>query len=639
SIEKASVNYFKEIFIVDNASDDGSVELIKEKFPDIKLIVNSVNVGFGRANNQAMKLASGKYIMLINPDTIVSENTIDKMKGFFEKNPETGLAGCKILNPDGSLQLACRRSFPGPWTSFCKVTGLSSLFPNSKIFASYNLTYLDENESYEVDALSGSFMMMKKEVYEKVGGFDEDFFMYGEDLDLSYRIKKAGYKVYYVHETQIIHYKGESTNRSSIDETKEFYRAMHLFVKKHLSGPFLVEAILRSAIGIRRTLAYIGKIKLAIIAALLDFIFFNICLFVAAEFYIQYSGWSGFQSEHLIIIYTVPAFIHIIIGTLTGLYRRESLSVLRNFLVVFISFFTLSSLTFFFKEFAYSRALVIIDYMLLLFLTVSWRIFLKSFFKIGVQQNDVSKSRTLIVGTNEQAINVAEKLKFKRTDIRSIIGLIGLSLADIGKTIGSFNVVGSTENIIKVIKEFDVTEIIFCSEALDYGKMMTIVAQCQSESVDFKISGSDLNFVVGKTAVSMLDEIPLIGVHYNISKPLMKVIKRLFDLILGLFVLFFIYPFIYFFSKLNKKETEFRAFIKGIPSVVFGKRSFVGPKSSSTDGFVFFGRQGLTGFWYVENNTETEKEKLDFYYAKNQNIWLDLEILGRSLNKMWSKKG
>ena len=201
SISKASSNISKEIIIVDNASDDGSVEMIREKFPSAQLISNNKNLGFGKANNQALKIAKGKCVLLINPDTVVSEDTFDKLIQFFENNPGAGLVGCKILNPDGSLQLACRRSFPGPWTSFCKVTGLSNLFPNSKIFARYNLTYLSEDQTYEVDAISGSFMMMRKEVYDKVGGFDEEFFMYGEDLDLCYRIQIAGHKVFYVHNT------------------------------------------------------------------------------------------------------------------------------------------------------------------------------------------------------------------------------------------------------------------------------------------------------------------------------------------------------------------------------------------------------------------------------------------------------
>lgn len=134
---------------------------LSKKFPEVNLIENSKNVGFGAANNQALKIAKGKYFLLLNPDTIVKENTFTEMIKFFENNTDAGLAGCKVLNPDGSLQLACRRGFPGPWTSFTKVTGLSKIFPKSKLFARYNLTYLDENETYEVDAVSGSFMFLK----------------------------------------------------------------------------------------------------------------------------------------------------------------------------------------------------------------------------------------------------------------------------------------------------------------------------------------------------------------------------------------------------------------------------------------------------------------------------------------------
>ncbi|PJA99490.1 MAG: glycosyl transferase, partial [Ignavibacteria bacterium CG_4_9_14_3_um_filter_36_18] len=182
SIDKAAQTISTEVIVVDNASDDGSVDFIREKFPGVKLFANDKNLGFSKANNIALKEAKGKYLLLINPDTLVREDTFTKIIEFFETHPEAGLAGCKILNPDGTLQLACRRSFPGPWTSFTKVTGLSALFPRSKMFARYNLTYLDENQTYEVDAISGSFMMFTREVFEKVGGLDERFFMYGEDL-------------------------------------------------------------------------------------------------------------------------------------------------------------------------------------------------------------------------------------------------------------------------------------------------------------------------------------------------------------------------------------------------------------------------------------------------------------------------
>ena len=638
SISKASSNISKEIIIVDNASDDGSVEMIREKFPSAQLISNKENLGFGTANNQALTIAKGKYILLINPDTIVSEDTFEKLISFFDDNRDAGLAGCKILNPDGSLQLACRRSFPGPWTSFCKVTGLSNLFPNSKIFARYNLTYLSEDQTYEVDAISGSFMMLRKEVYDNVGGFDEEFFMYGEDLDICYRIQKSGYKVFYVHNTQIIHYKGESTKRSSMDETNMFYKAMHLFVKKHLSSSLIVETILRSAIGLRKVFTFLGKSKLALLSAIIDFLLFDICLFLAEKLYINYSNWMGYEPADYLIIYTIPALIHITIVAIARVYRKDSLSVLRNLFAVIISFIILTSITFFFKQFAYSRAVVLISYLLLLISTSFWRVVLKLFFRVGVKIDDIGRSRTLVVGTNSHAVKVANKLKLKRTDYHSVAGLIGKYHDDLGKKIDSFEVIGSLENIRKIINEYEISEVIFSSEDLNYSEMMTVVANCQNESVEFKISGTELDFIVGKTSISMLDDIPLIEVNYNISILTLKFIKRIFDLSLGLFVLFFIYPFIYFIAKLSNNESEFRSFILSVPSVVSGKKSFVGPKEISPDKIVFLGKQGLTGFWNLENNRDVEMEKLDFYYAKNQNIWLDIDILGRTINKMWGRK-
>ena len=171
SLEKALIELSSEIIIVDNASVDGSVEDIKNKFPNVTLIANNANIGFGKANNQGLEIARGEYILLLNPDTIVKEDTFKNLIEFMQSNPNAGMVTCKVLNPDGTLQLACRRSYPGPWTSFTKVTGLSRLFPKSKLFARYNLTYLDENEINEVDAISGSFMMLKKEktlIYPKL---------------------------------------------------------------------------------------------------------------------------------------------------------------------------------------------------------------------------------------------------------------------------------------------------------------------------------------------------------------------------------------------------------------------------------------------------------------------------------------
>ncbi|GIK61329.1 MAG: glycosyltransferase [Ignavibacteriota bacterium] len=637
SIEKASANLSKEIIVVDNASDDGSVEVIREKFPYVNLIENKINVGFGKANNQGLAIAKGKYILFINPDCIVSEDTLDKMISFFGGHSDCALAGCKILNSDGTLQLACRRSFPGPWTSFTKVTGLSNLFPKSRIFARYNLTYLDENKTYEVDAVSGSFMMMRKTVYDNVGGFDEQFFMYGEDLDLCYRIQKAGHKVFYVHSTQVIHYKGESTKRSNLDETKLFYDAMHLFVKKHLSSFPLVEIILRSAIGFRKLFAFIGKRKLSLYSAIADVLLFNISLFAAEKFYKNITEWVGFDPGAYWIVYTIPVFIHVLVAFLSGVYKKDEVSVLRNIGAMFISFLIITSATFFFKQYAFSRAVVLITFIFLLLGTTLYRIFLKLFFKVGIKIDGTLNRRTVIIGTDDEAIKLAQKIKSQKSEFHSFIGLIGKTHSVIGLEVAGFKVVGSIGNIKNVFSGNKINEVIFSSEEISYSDMMSIVSASKDHNVDFKIVGSDMNFVVGKGSVSMLDDIPLVEVNYNISNPTVRTLKIIFDYAISIPVLFTLYPVIILISKLTGKKTEFRKFILSIPSVISGKCSLVGPKKPVLLESNNLGKTGLTGLWYIDEGTFTDSEKLDFYYVKNQNIWLDLEILGKTLNKMLSK--
>ncbi|MGE5683197.1 MAG: glycosyltransferase [Bacillota bacterium] len=635
SIQRSSPQTSKEIIVIDNASDDGSVEIIKEKYPYVKLIANKKNLGFGAANNMGLEMAKGEYILLINPDTIVQEDTFDKLIKFFERTPEAGLAGCKVLNSDGTLQLACRRSFPGPWTSFCKVTGLSTLFPKSRIFAKYNLTYLDENQTHEVDAISGAFMMMKREVYLSVGGFDPQFFMYGEDLDLCYRIQKAGFKVYYVHETQIIHYKGESTKRSSMDETKVFYDAMHLFVKKHFSSSFIVEVILQFAIVLRKTLAFVNIYRLVFIAVILDFITFDISLLLASRFY-HAEHWKGFPDYTIYTVYSIPAIIQILIGFITRSYRRDSLSVLRIIYSVFVGFFVLSSVTFFFKQYAYSRAIVIITYIILFFAFPLWRMLLKLLFKLGRTEN-FQNYKTLVVGTDRDSVELAKRVKSKSAAVHTIAGLIGITRKKVGEKVEEFEVIGSLDNIKKIIREQRINEVIFSSSEISYNQMLAVVSQCQGENVDFKVAGNELDFLVGKSSITMLDDIPLLEVSYNISFTTNRIFKFMLDLLIAVPSLILIYPVINLYVKISKKETDLTRFFCGIPKVLIRKKSLVGPVCEHNDAGLYLGKEGLTGLWYteqVDKNDKTDVAKLDVFYAKNQNVWLDLEILGKTFSKM-----
>lgn len=255
SLQNALVSLEAEIIVVDNFSGDGTAEFIQKKHPTVKLIANNSNEGFGKANNKALLRAAGKYILFLNPDTILSENSIRDSIGFLKSRPEAGALGIRMIDGSGKYLPESKRGFPTPWASFCKMSGLTKLFPRSSVFARYYLGHLSNQTSHEVEALSGAFMLIRKEAIDKAGGFDEQFFMYAEDIDLSYRIIKAGYKNYYFAGATIIHFKGESTLKDST-YINNFYGAMNQFVTKHYKNRFPVGArILNVAIQIRAGIA------------------------------------------------------------------------------------------------------------------------------------------------------------------------------------------------------------------------------------------------------------------------------------------------------------------------------------------------------------------------------------------------
>ena len=254
-----------EIFIVDNASQDGTIGYLRQRFTrtsgstTIRIIANARNIGFGRANNQAIRKATGEYILFLNPDTLVTEQTLTDCLTFADTHPNMGGLGVKMLRDNGGFALESRRGHPTPWTAFCKMTGLAALFPRSRRFGRYYLRYLDENRESEIDIISGAFMLVRKTALDKSGMFDEDFFMYGEDIDLSYRLRLAGYRNYYLP-VPILHYKGESTQKSSYKYVHIFYEAMLIFFRKHYRhyGVFFTFPI-KTAILVRGIIALIGQ--------------------------------------------------------------------------------------------------------------------------------------------------------------------------------------------------------------------------------------------------------------------------------------------------------------------------------------------------------------------------------------------
>jgi N-acetylglucosaminyl-diphospho-decaprenol L-rhamnosyltransferase len=224
-----------EIIVIDNASTDGSIDYLRDRFPSIRFISNDKNIGFGRANNLGLQQARGEFVLFLNPDTIIPENILKDCISFFQSQSSTGAIGVRMIDGQGKFLVESKRGFPTTWRSLCKLSGLTALFPASKTFAGYNLGHRSETGIFPVDALAGAFLMARKEVLDKIGGFDERFFMYAEDIDLSKRIKDAGFENYYLGNRTILHFKGESTTRDR-RYVRMFYQAMSLYVQKYYSG-------------------------------------------------------------------------------------------------------------------------------------------------------------------------------------------------------------------------------------------------------------------------------------------------------------------------------------------------------------------------------------------------------------------
>jgi GT2 family glycosyltransferase len=261
--------------------------MVKAKFPNVILIENKDNAGFSRANNQALRIAKGEYHLLLNPDTIVEEDTFSKVVAFMDEHPDAGGLGVKMIDGKGNFLPESKRGLPTPKDAFYKIFGLSRLFPKSKKFGRYHLSYLNADEVHEIEILSGAFMLMRKTALDKVGLLDEAFFMYGEDIDLSYRIVLGGYKNYYFPKTCIIHYKGESTKKSSVNYVFVFYNAMIIFARKHFSSKNarLFSFLINMAIYFRAGLALFNRLLKRSVIPVIDFAAILSGLFLVSHFY------------------------------------------------------------------------------------------------------------------------------------------------------------------------------------------------------------------------------------------------------------------------------------------------------------------------------------------------------------------
>ncbi|MBI5464320.1 MAG: glycosyltransferase [Ignavibacteriales bacterium] len=676
SLQKASRGLRAEFFVVDNASSDGSVEMIRKKFPGVQLIVSRQNEGFAKANNIALRRARGEYVLLVNPDTVVQEDTLRAMKDFFQTHRDAGMVGCRILNPDGTFQLACRRGFPTPWVAFTKIMGLSAMFPASKFFGRYNLTFKSPDETYEVDAISGSCMMLRRKVYEEVGGLDEDFFMYGEDLDWCYRIQRAGWKIFYLHATSIIHYKGESTRRSSIDEVKMFYEAMRLFVEKHLGASRTFLWLLKLSIGVTSLGAVLAaQLKLHRIA-LIDFLLVNATLLVAE--FIRRNAIFQYPPYALPIVYVVPAMTVVLALSLAGVYTYRRMSVSRSIVGVSVAYLIISTLTAFFKDYAFSRIIVAISGLLSIVIVPGWRFVWRLTGRSEASHRiSLLGRRAVVVGTSKEAIELARRLRQRTGRGYEVVGFVDTTRKLVGEVRESLPVLGTPDMIPRFARQLKISDVIFSPNALSYTDMLQVISQSTGHPVSFYLVPDTLDVMIGKTTIDTLDDLPLIELTYNIQKGSHRLAKRLFDVAASLLILITAYPLLYFFRAATGRSS---GWIEFCPRVFAGHMSFVGPPErparqsppwrarlgepkarraedemgrrrdgkrgeragppASNDGqsslemFAKLMKPGVMGLVQLQtdrNLSAGEIEQYNLYYARNQSLMLDLEIILKTL--------
>jgi O-antigen biosynthesis protein len=490
TLEDSAWGYEYEVFVVDNASTDDSVDMVRRKHPGVNVIANPDNRGFASANNQALALAKGKYILLLNPDTVLSRDTMRVMIGFLDSHPEAGGAGCKVINPDGSLQLACRRGFPSPGVAFFKMVGLSSLFPKSKTFGAYNLTYLDPEATAEVDAISGAFMMLRKEALNRVGFLDETFFMYGEDLDLCFRIKADGWKIYYIPDTEIIHFKGESTKTvPTIKSIRDFYIAMHIFVEKHYSGSFRLfpQWLLIFGIYLRMGVVYGLRAVMSLKAPLIDLLLLNLSLTlgVMVRFGISSGNYPPYSKAQWVIIFLVYSSLYLGAFTFIGMYKRYRDVPERALLGVFLGFLLNVTVVYFIKQYNFSRIASFYCWGFNSLLISGWRFGLDAF-RSG--DAPVKRKRALIVGKIADAVVLRKTMQESDHLFYDFAGCVEISADAIrGREQEGLYVLGLIGELRDIIKEYSVDVVIMVGSSIPFSRILSLSSRPGGAAPEFKL--------------------------------------------------------------------------------------------------------------------------------------------------------
>ncbi len=615
-----------EVFVVDNNSVDGSLKMLARKFPEVKVIANNENVGFSRANNQAIRVAAGEFVLLLNPDTVVEDDTFLKCLAFMDKHPDAGGLGVKMVDGKGRFLPESKRGLPTPATAFYKMFGMAKLFPHSKRFARYYMGHLSNDETNEVEILAGAFMLMRKETLDKIGLLDETFFMYGEDIDLSYRITQGGYKNFYFPETRIIHYKGESTKKTSVNYVFVFYRAMEIFAKKHF-GQSMAKSfsfLINMAIYIKAFFALVSQFfhKTAML-------FFDAVLgyggMAAISYFwghsIIYEGAGSYPA--LLFSAMLPAYILIwILSTyVTGGYDKPYNMGRALMGVAFGSAAILVLYALLPLSLRFSRALILFG-MLWLALEMS----LTRFFGIltgneNFRSKRTEKKRFLVIGSPEETQRVNSILE--STSIKpDFIGLVSSETR--GEAPEGF--IGNLSQVSDIIEIYNITEVIFCSKDVPHQVIIDKMVDWHACNVDYKIAPEDSLSIIGSNSINTRGDLYTVDIR-AIDTLANRRNKRLFDVVVSVFSIVFWLPL----ALMVRRPVQF---LKNAVLVLLHRRTWVGYCSPADE------TQKLPkirkGVYNPASNMEKDIEadvlnQLNLLYARDYTVWKDAEIFFRSL--------
>lgn len=538
SLQEALLDVEAEVWVVDNASSDGSTALLQPLFPDVHWLINSENEGFGRANNRALEKASGAYILFLNPDTLLDENSLHTCLSFMKQHADAGALGIRMTDGSGRYLPESKRAFPSPLTALFKLTGLAALFPESALFARYSLGHLSEHENQEVEVLAGAFLMVRKSILDEIGGFDPRFFMYGEDIDLSYRIMQAKnpetgkpWKNFYCAESSIIHFKGESTKRGSLNYVRMFYEAMALFVNKHygksrarfFSGFIFLAIFLRAGVSaIARLFARIG-LPLA-----------DLLLMTAALLGVWY-GWIHWVRPDVIFLpgvlqYALPAFLLVFLlsGAVAGLYsrwysaRRAFKAMLLATMVVGLVYSMLP------EAWRFSRGIIFLGGLLSTGLLLGMRTLLVRWGVLQLESELYEQRQTLVVGlpSDYEAVRQLLAPHFKQ---ERLLGRLSVEPDPAGHLM-------SFTEWIQAPSLLPARSLVFCiSPALSMHQVMANLDPGMASRYLFHYSGS--LSLVSSSHSKAAGETLAMQVNYNLAKPGARHSKRIVDIVVALLLM------------------------------------------------------------------------------------------------------